>query len=128
MASAYRVRRGLVSFVGGERRVLRGGQIVSGDDPLVEHYGDRFFESIDERVAKVEQATAAPGERRTLSRESQDARQAARDAAEPPDDDAGIRHVGGGTFELANGERVRGRDAALARAAELAGDGGGSGD
>lgn len=127
MAGAYRVKKGLVSYVGGERRVLRAGQLVTGDDPLVAHYGPKMFESIDERIARVEQATAAPGEQRRVQASSQQARQAARDAAEPPDDDAGIRHVGGGTFELANGERVRGRDAALARAAELA-DGGADGD
>jgi hypothetical protein len=40
-----------------------------------------------------------------------------------PTEDAGaaaITHVGGGVFELPNGERVRGREDAEARMAELA--------
>jgi hypothetical protein len=42
-------------------------------------------------------------------------------AADDGEDDEveGLRHVGGGTYELSNGERVKGRDAAEARQREL---------
>lgn len=46
--------------------------------------------------------------------DAEDQREAeAQETQESEDDDAGIVHVGGGTYELPDGRRVRGRDAAM---------------
>lgn len=47
-----------------------------------------------------------------------------------PDEEAALKHVGGGVFELPNGERVKGRADAEARMDELAkaGDAGSASD
>ena len=61
MASPLRAR---VTFGWGQR-IVREGEIVSSDDPVVRKYA-ALFEPIT--VPGVEQATAAPGERRTVLR------------------------------------------------------------
>lgn len=121
-----RVRKGFISYRGGVRRVVRAGQLMRSDDPLVAEYGDQMFESISDRV---EQMTAVPGESRQLPRGSRRARREARRDAEARDaaqgaDEASERveaavHVGGGYYELPNGERVQGKDEADARLAQL---------
>ena len=57
-------------MVGNTPRVLRAGDVVDADDPCVKGREDKFepVEVAAERYRVVEQATAAPGEKRTRSR------------------------------------------------------------
>lgn len=49
-------------------RVYTPGEIVSGDDPVVKG-NESYFEDVDALVSRsVEQATAAPGEKRAVKR------------------------------------------------------------
>lgn len=66
MATPLRAR---TSFGWGQR-LVREGDIVSSDDPVVRKHGD-LFEPIT--VPTIEQATAAPGERRTVTRPKKEA-------------------------------------------------------
>lgn len=61
MAQPLRARS---TFFWGQR-VVNAGEIVSSDDPVAKH-APELFEPIVAPV--VEQATAAPGERRNLTR------------------------------------------------------------
>ena len=60
----------------GVQRVLRPGELVDDTDPVVKRF-PKFFESVESNVyrtsyhkgeARLEQATAAPGESRTTKR------------------------------------------------------------
>ena len=66
----YRCKSGFAFWVKGSPTVVRAGDIVSSEkDPRYKGHEENF-ESIDEHMAKrgrpVEQATAAPGEVRTV--------------------------------------------------------------
>ncbi len=58
----------------GVERVVRAGDLVDDKDPLVKGR-ERWFETVDANVGRmtdrsVEQATAAPGEKRTTARKA----------------------------------------------------------
>lgn len=60
----------------GDRVLVAAGEMWDGDDPLVERYPDMFIDGpnvvrstrTDRGYVDVEQATAAPGEKRTVRR------------------------------------------------------------
>lgn len=116
---AYRDDRGVM-------RVMKGGKVVSGDDPVAVRFPGSFRPAFED--------TTAPDRTggRMLPGRSRQARQEARVAADAADGgDGRVQHVGGGTYQLPNGERVKGRDAAEQRLAELddgSGDGEADGD
>lgn len=64
MSDVFRVRTGFVVFDGGRPRVLKPGELLRGDDPVVSSHRNHL-DSIDD---VVEQTTAAPGERRPVTR------------------------------------------------------------
>lgn len=76
-----RARQG---FIGPDREVVKGGQVVAADHPSVKGR-EHLFEPLDETV---EQATAAPGELRALS--SKKAREAVVAAADAEPDDGDV--------------------------------------
>jgi hypothetical protein len=67
-----RVREPFACDVGGVQRVYRQGDLLSSDDPVATlQRVSMFLEPVEEaarRSVTVEQATAAPNERRTLTR------------------------------------------------------------
>ncbi|MFE7236091.1 hypothetical protein ACFVAF_36865 [Streptomyces sp. NPDC057596] len=67
---ALRCKRSFSAYVDGSLRVVRAGQLVEDDDPIVTGR-EASFESVDAHLAarrpRVEQATAAPGEQRNLT-------------------------------------------------------------
>lgn len=71
-------------MVNGVPRVITGGQIVADDDPAVKGH-ETSFEDVGVAAARssraVEQATAAPGEKRSVGRPRKSA------AAKPKSDD-----------------------------------------
>lgn len=80
---------------GQQTMVKKSRDLVRAGHPLLEKYPDMFKPA---RVRfDVEQATAAPGERR----------------GEPDPPPAVPRHVGGGTWETPDGERFKSRHAAV---------------
>lgn len=58
----------VTSFAAPGRRVIREGQVLAGDDPLVSAHPSYFVPADVAAERQVEQATAAPGEKRTVSR------------------------------------------------------------
>jgi hypothetical protein len=50
-------------------RVVKGGEVVSADDPIVKGMPSSYFEPLDE---SVERATRRPGERRVLPGQAAD--------------------------------------------------------
>ena len=60
----------------GVPRVVRAGDLFSADDPCVKSRPG-LFDDVESVAARVEEATAAPGEKRSLPRR---ARRAAKDA------------------------------------------------
>lgn len=69
--AVLRVREPFACDINGVQRVLRVGDLVSSDDVLVKGRG-MFFEPVEQAAARrsavVEQATAEPGEHRSLPR------------------------------------------------------------
>lgn len=70
--AVLRVREPFACDVGGVYRVYRQGDLISSVDPVVTpKRRAMFMEPVEEAagrsLASVEQATAAPGERRTVS-------------------------------------------------------------
>ncbi|MFB6943192.1 hypothetical protein ACFWGL_17140 [Streptomyces sp. NPDC060286] len=67
---ALRCTRSFSAYIHGVPRVVRAGQLVEDDDPIVTGR-EASFESVDAHLAarrpRVEQATAAPGEPRDLT-------------------------------------------------------------
>lgn len=69
--ATLRCKEPFAANVAGVPRVVSGGQLVDSADPIVKGR-EQFFEQVDDFMAKrsteVEQATAAPGEKRSRSR------------------------------------------------------------
>ncbi|MFF2009168.1 hypothetical protein ACFVWY_08855 [Streptomyces sp. NPDC058195] len=67
---ALRCIRSFSAYDGGVPRVVRAGQLLDDNDPIVTGR-ESAFESVDDHLAarrpQVEQATAEPGEPRSLS-------------------------------------------------------------
>ncbi|NJP73730.1 hypothetical protein [Streptomyces sp. C1-2] len=67
---ALRCKQSFSAYVGGRPRVVRAGSLVEDDDPIVKGR-EASFESVDAHLAarrsRVEQTTAAPGEKRSIS-------------------------------------------------------------
>ncbi|WP_435643366.1 hypothetical protein ACR9VJ_18130 [Streptomyces sp. H49] len=68
---ALRCKQSLSAYVDGRPRVVRAGALVQDDDPIVKNR-EHLFEPVDAYLAKqspvgVEEATAAPGEKRSRS-------------------------------------------------------------
>lgn len=67
---ALRCTKSFSAYVDGSPRVVRAGQLVEDDDPIVKGR-EASFESVDAHLAarrpRVEQATADPGEQRNLT-------------------------------------------------------------
>ena len=94
MSEMYVARETFYAVLDGEQIMVRKGRdLVRSGHPLLSLYPG-MFKPAHVRFA-VEQATAAPGEKR---------------GATP---DTFPRHVGGGVYETPDGERHRGRDAAV---------------
>lgn len=70
----YRCKRSFVLGANGANRVIRVGDIIAAGDPRFKQYkhllGDpKFFETSDAFIERtIEQATAAPGEKRAVGR------------------------------------------------------------
>ncbi|HEY9495909.1 MAG TPA: hypothetical protein VIR15_13720 [Intrasporangium sp.] len=66
-----RVKEAFSVDQGGFHRVLRPGDLIDESDPVVTPGRRQFFEPVDVAVTReqdrVEQATAAPGEKRSVS-------------------------------------------------------------
>lgn len=67
-----RCKSSFAVHVGGSPRVVVAGTLVDADDPIVRGH-EALFEDVEtymsdkaDRAARVEQATAAPGERRSV--------------------------------------------------------------
>lgn len=89
MAKTYRCKQSFALGIGGTNRVIRAGEIVAENDPRFRQhkhlFSSKFFESSDDYIERtVEQATAAPGEKRTVSR-GVAARKATKAAAKAPE-------------------------------------------
>ncbi|MFE9936321.1 hypothetical protein [Streptomyces hirsutus] len=67
---ALRCKRAFSAYVDGRPRVVKTGQLVPDDDPIVKGR-EASFESVDAHLSarrqRVEQATADPGEPRDLT-------------------------------------------------------------
>ncbi|MDK0520386.1 hypothetical protein [Streptomyces sp. ML-6] len=67
---ALRCTRSFSAYANGAPRVVRAGQLVEDNDPIVKGR-ETAFESVDAHLAsrrpQVEQATAEPGEQRNLT-------------------------------------------------------------
>ncbi|MBA2951591.1 hypothetical protein [Streptomyces himalayensis] len=77
----------------GVPRVITGGQLIEDTDPVYKGH-EHLFEDVEtfmsekaERSAPVEQATAAPGEKRAVA--SRTSRAASKSPAKKADDDKG---------------------------------------
>lgn len=77
--AVLRVVEAFTYFVGNVPRVLRAGDLVDEKDPCVKKCPDRFerVEATAERLRgvydpPVEQATAAPGEKRSVAKPAKD--------------------------------------------------------
>lgn len=73
MAKTYRCKQSFVIGAGGANRVIRAGDIVAANDPRFKQhkhlFESKYFESSDDFIERtVEQATAEPGERRSLTK------------------------------------------------------------
>ena len=62
-----RVREPFVAVVGGVPRAYPAGQLIDDTDPVFKGR-ERLFEDVEAGVRRVEQATAAPGEKRSVRR------------------------------------------------------------
>jgi hypothetical protein len=88
---AFRAVTSFVAEVDGVQRFVRPGELVASTDPLVKRHPELFTEEIP-----VEQATAAPGEKRGRRRDPRrdrflsHARAAARRRRDPPQVSADI--------------------------------------
>lgn len=94
------------------KRTLRRGQVVADDDPAVAGRKHLFVDLKDEDAraqARVEQATAAPGERRNVFLEAKEAvakakkKAAEAEAAQAPADDVFVCDVCGKEAKNAGG-------------------------
>lgn len=65
-----RVREPFVAVVGGVPRAYTAGQLIEDTDPVFKGR-ERLFEDVASGVRGVEQATAAPGEKRNVRRPRQ---------------------------------------------------------
>lgn len=87
----YRCKKGFALGVKAGTKFVRAGQIVREDHPLFAGRGDllantNLFEPLDDyvqRSAGVEQATAAPGEKRTVTPPAEPKKPARSRGAEP---------------------------------------------
>lgn len=73
MAKIYRCKQSFVIGVAGANRAIRVGDIVSSNDPRFKQYkhlfDSKYFESSDTYIERtVEEATAGPGEKRTVTK------------------------------------------------------------
>lgn len=69
--SIKRCKASFAVIVNGAPRVVTAGQLVSDDDPVVKGREANFEDVetyVSERKARVEQATADPGEKRSVAR------------------------------------------------------------
>lgn len=88
--SIFRVKAPFAVDQGGIQRVLRAGDLVDDADPAFKGR-EAFFEPVEVEVARaasrIEQASAAPGEKRNVSRRraAKSAPAAKRAAAKPAD-------------------------------------------
>lgn len=96
MAKTYRCKQSFVIGVGGANRAIRSGDVIAANDPRFKKYqhllGDpKFFESTDDylerTVSAVEQASAEPGEKRTVTKPRKAAVRKA--TAKKPEDEKG---------------------------------------
>jgi hypothetical protein len=99
MVAIYRVREPFAfDQPNGVQRVMRPGDLVGEDDPAYKGK-EHLYEAVEAAAARaVESATAAPGERRVLSRGKKAAakKAAARKAAAPSESkDSGAKGDGG---------------------------------
>lgn len=83
--STLRVKDPFAVDQGGFHRVLRAGDLIDENDPVVTPGRLQFFEQVAVTVAReqgrVESASAAPGERRTVTTPKPTRRRAAKKAA-----------------------------------------------
>lgn len=61
-SAVLRARSGFAVFDGAQPRVIKRGALIAGDDPLAASHA-HHFEPVENRI---EQATATPGERRSI--------------------------------------------------------------
>jgi hypothetical protein len=72
MAKTYRCKLSFVVGVAGTNRVVRTGELISGNDPRVKNHQDllrneKYFEPAQDYIDRtIEEATAVPGEKRAL--------------------------------------------------------------
>lgn len=91
MAKTYRCKQSFVIGVAGTNRAIRTGDIVSANDPRFKQYKhlfeSKYFEPSDTYIERtVEEATADPGEKRTVTKPAP-ARKATKRAAKPKEAD-----------------------------------------
>lgn len=81
-----RVKEPFAVDLGGIQRVLRPGDLIDEADPIVTAPRRRFFEPVEVAVFRerdrVEQASAAPGEKRSVGRGRRTSKKAAPKPAE----------------------------------------------
>ena len=69
--ATLRCKEPFAADIAGVPRVVAAGQLLDSNDPIIKGR-DRFFEPVDvfmeRRAPRVEQATAEPGEKRSLPR------------------------------------------------------------
>lgn len=63
-AAYYTVRESFIGSLNGEEIEFHKGEVVDADDPALRRWADHFEPLIVRRYQRVEQATAAPGEKR----------------------------------------------------------------
>lgn len=72
MSSLLRVKEPFAVDQGGFHRVLRVGDLLNDDDPVITDGRHRFFEPVEATVtreqARIESASAAPGELREVGK------------------------------------------------------------
>ena len=73
----FQAKSAFVTDLGGKRRLVRAGELVSEGDPVLKGRS-HLFVAVSEAV---EQATSAPGEKRSMP-----AKKAAKSTASKPDD------------------------------------------
>lgn len=70
MMEILRCKEPFAADIDGVPRVITAGQLLDSSDPVIKGR-ERFFEAVDAHMARrsreVEQATAAPGEKRSVT-------------------------------------------------------------
>lgn len=113
--AALRCTNPFVAYLDGVPRLVTGGELVDANDPVVQGR-DQFFEPVDDYLSRrgtkaaptVEQATAAPGERRSRGKATKATQSPAAKTTPTTTPAKGSQDADGGSQDSAHG--TKGKD------------------